>query len=192
MEADAAAKGSMVPQGNKHECIQVIDIGFKEIDVTYKVEQPGSVSGKELYYQWASKFSEVRDVIAERVPPDSDSEQEAPPSQRLRPMKKNLKVQDDDGNAIIQQMFLASTCGPDKDSTLHGRIFAFPMVNQKVTEPFEILQTAGESNEHLMKGHENIELHLVSETSAIITGYQIIEEEKAKKKPKDGEEQVES
>lgn len=42
MEADAANKTSMVPQGNKHECIQVIDLEFKEIDVTYKVEQPTS------------------------------------------------------------------------------------------------------------------------------------------------------
>lgn len=45
---------------------------------------------------------------------------------------------DDNQNAVWQQMFLASTID-QKDSQNNGRIFACPLANQKITKPFEIL-----------------------------------------------------
>ena len=69
-------------------------------------------------------------------------------------------------------MFLASVCCEDDKQKHHGRIFACPLANQKVTEPFEILEKDGEP---LMFGHENIELYFVNETTAIVTGYKLID-----------------
>ena len=79
-------------------------------------------------------------------------------------------------------MFLASSCNDDPKSSLHGRIFACPLANQKVTKPFEILDNCKGYDGHLLKDHENIEIHLLSQTSAIITGYKFIEKDKKSKK----------
>ena len=81
-------------------------------------------------------------------------------------------------------MFLASTCSDDPKNSQQGRVFACPLVNQKVSEPFEILASAVEidsnfyglkSKQHLLKGHENIELHFPNSATLIVTGYKKFE-----------------
>ena len=76
-----------------------------------------------------------------------------------------------DDSGIKKDMFL-SIVNLAKDFFIdNGRIFVCPTSEESRFTPFEILGDVDGNRSQLLRRHENIEIHLLDDVSAIITGY---------------------